>query len=373
MDISALFSKFTGLVSTLWCNLPLIILAILGIGFLIIFHECGHFIFAKLFDVKTPSFSIGFGPRLFEKKVGETTFAVSAIPLGGYVEMAGSPEVGQGEQLEAHDTSDRSFNSKPYWQKMCIIAGGIVFNVIFAFAALAFLLSQGAPCIGSWCENQPAFIGVVNPNSPAERAGLKPHDTITAVAGTATPTIKDLTGILETRIGQPTTITINRDGQTQDIAIIPEGQDMGTKKRPILGVAWQRAKLNFTEALTEGWRATWALITQTFGAIKGLTKSREGIGGPLMLICQVTQFAGMGMKMFLFMLAFISINLAVFNVLPLPIFDGGQALFFTIEAILRRPLSDETRYAIHYYTWLMVIGLVIYLTFKDVIKLSGWF
>lgn len=129
----------------------------------------------------------------------------------------------------------------------------------------------------------------------------------------------------------------------------------------------------FTQALSAGWEATWSLITQTAGAIKGLTKSREGLGGPLMLICQVTQFAGMGMKLFLFMLAFISINLAVFNLLPLPIFDGGQVLFFTIEAILRRPLSDETRYKIHYYTWLMVIGLVIYLTFKDVIKLSGLF
>ena len=79
------------------------------------------------------------------------------------------------------------------------------------------------------------------------------------------------------------------------------------------------------------------------------------------------------MKLFLFMLAFISVNLAVFNLLPLPIFDGGQVLFFTIEALLRRPLSDETRYKIHYYTWLMVIGLVIYLTFKDAIKLSGSF
>ncbi len=150
-------------------------------------------------------------------------------------------------------------------------------------------------------------------------------------------------------------------------------KNIGDKKKPILGVAWQIEKMPFTQALSAGWEATWSLITQTAGAIKGLTKSREGLGGPLMLICQVTQFAGMGMKLFLFMLAFISINLAVFNLLPLPIFDGGQVLFFTIEAILERPLSDETRYKIHYYTWLMVIGLVIYLTFKDVIKLSGLF
>ena len=92
-----------------------------------------------------------------------------------------------------------------------------------------------------------------------------------------------------------------------------------------------------------------------------------------MLICQVTQFAGMGFKMFLFMLAFISINLAVFNVLPLPIFDGGQVLFFTIEAITGRPLSEKARENIHYYTWMGVIALFLYLTLRDILKISTWF
>lgn len=377
MDISALVTKLihsaSSLVSTMWCNLPLIILAILGIGFTIIFHEFGHFLFAKLFNVRIPSFSIGFGPRIIEKKIGETTFAISAIPLGGYVEVAGSPEVGQGEQLHAAEKGDRSFNSKPFWQKLLIIAGGIFFNLIFAYVALSFLFSRGAPCIGSWCESKPALIGVVNPKSPAEKAGLKVGDSIKAVNDVSTPTIKELTTSLEGFIEKPATLTIERDGVEQKVDITVSSQTVGDKKRPLLGVAWQVAKMPFGQALVAGWQATWALVSQTFGALKGLTKSREGLGGPLMLICQVTQFAGMGMKMFLFMLAFISINLAVFNVLPLPIFDGGQLLFFAIEALIRRPLSDEARYTIHYYTWLAVIGLVIYLTFKDVLKLGGWF
>lgn len=373
MDISALVTKFTNLASTLWCNLPLIILAILGISFLIVLHEFGHFIFAKLFNVRTPSFSIGFGPRLLEKKIGETTFALSAIPLGGYVEMAGSAEVGQGEQLEAHATDDRSFNAKPYWQKLFIIAAGIVFNLIFAYLALSFLFSQGAPCIGSWCEGKPALIGVVNPNSAAEKAGLKPHDTIVGVNNAPTNTIVELTNALEEHIEKPVSIDVLRDGNRITTEITPGLQKQGEKRKPLLGVTWQVEKMSFVDSFKAGWSATWALVSQTAGALKNITKNREGLGGPLMLICQVTQFAGMGMKMFLFMLAFISINLAVFNVLPLPIFDGGQLLFFTIEAIMRRPLSDKARYTIHYYTWLMVIGLVIYLTFKDVIKLTGWF
>ncbi len=381
MDIFSILSKAVNalpqMLSTVWCNLPLIILAILGIGFLIVFHEFGHFLFAKLFNVLVPSFSIGFGPRLVEKKIGETTFALSAIPLGGYVEVAGNPEVGQGEQAQAHIKGDRSFNSKPYWQKLLIMAAGILFNILFAYLALSLLFMLGAPCIGSWCANKAPLIGVINPNSPAEKAGLKPFDKIIDVFETPTPTISDVTTALEkvyTEKGkEPVLLKVMRNGQPQEVVITPDFQKQGAKIKPVLGVSWQIEKMPFAQALSEGWSATWSLIVQTASAIKGLTKSREGLGGPLMLICQVTQFAGLGMKLFLFMLAFISINLAVFNLLPLPIFDGGQVLFFTIEALLRRPLSDEARYKIHYYTWLMVIALVIYLTFKDVIKLTGLF
>ena len=371
--ISKLFNTFSQLVTTLWCNLPLIIVAILGIGFLIVFHELGHFIFAKIFNVRTPSFSVGFGPRIIEKKIGDTTFALSAIPLGGYVEMAGSPEVGQGEQLEAKATDNRSFNVKPYWQKLIIISGGILFNVLFAYLALSILFMYGAPCIGTWCNDQPALIGVVHNNTPAQRAGLQPNDTIVSINNAPTSTISQLTSALEPFIGKSVPLEVLRDGTHQTLQVTPESQTQGTTTRPLLGVAWQVKPMPFREAFVTGWYATWGMISQTFGALKNLTKTREGLGGPLMLICQVTQFAGMGMKMFLFMLAFISINLAVFNLLPLPIFDGGQALFFTIEAIIRRPLSDATRYMIHYYTWLFVIGLVVYLTFKDIIKLRGWF
>lgn len=375
MDIAALGTKLihtiTQIISTVWCNFPLIILAILGISFLIVLHEFGHFLFAKLFNVLTPSFSIGFGPRIIEKKIGETTFALSAIPLGGYVEVAGNAEIGQGEQQHAHVTDERSFAAKPYWQKLLIMSAGILFNVAFAYLALSFLFTTGAPCIGSWCDNKPPLIGVVNPNSPAEKAGLHPDDKIIAVAQTPTTTIKELTTALESTIDKPVAIKVDRAGTIVDLTLTPSSQKIGDKIKPILGVAWKIAKMPFKEAFIAGWEATWSLISQTGNAIRGLTKSREGLGGPLMLICQVTQFAGLGLKMFLFMLAFISINLAVFNLLPLPIFDGGQVLFFTIEAILRRPLSEEARYKIHYYTWLLVIALVIYLTFKDVTKLTG--
>jgi len=99
------------------------IAGILGIGFLIGIHEFGHFLFCKLFKIRTPSFSIGFGPKIFEKQIGETLFKISAIPFGGYVEIAGSAEVGQGEQKEAYAKDEYSMAVKPYWQKMLVMAG----------------------------------------------------------------------------------------------------------------------------------------------------------------------------------------------------------------------------------------------------------
>ncbi len=369
----AIVTKLTNLVSALWFNLPFIIMAIFGIGFLIAFHELGHLLFAKLFNVYAPSFSIGFGPRLFQFKFGETTYALSAIPLGGYVELAGSDEMGQGEQKHAQDTGDRSFAAKPYWQKLIIMLGGIGFNVLFAYIAFTVLFTIGAPCIGTWCKDKPAYIGAVHTKKAANKAGLKAGDTIISVDGRSTDTIDLVTQALGDFIKKPVAIGVQRNGEAISTEITVDEQTIGSQKKPLLGVVWQTQAMGLTEAFKASGQATWALIKQIAGAFKKLTKSREGLAGPVMLITQVTQFAGMGFKMFLFMLAFISLNLAVFNVLPLPIFDGGQVLFFTIEAITGKPLSERARENIHYYTWLGVIILAVYLTLKDLITLSTWF
>ena len=118
---------------------------LIGINFVVGIHEFGHFLFCKFFKIRTPTFSFGFGPYLASKKIGDTTFALSSIPLGGYVEIAGSAEMGQGDQKEAHARDTGSFAIKPYWQKLLVMIGGIVFNLIFAYAALIFLFMIGLP------------------------------------------------------------------------------------------------------------------------------------------------------------------------------------------------------------------------------------
>ena len=141
-----LSTLFTNPLLSAW-HLLMFGVAIAGLGFLIAIHEMGHFLFAKLFGISTPTFSIGFGPQLISKKIGETTFSLSAIPLGGYVEIAGLAEVGQGEQGEAGRTDKRSFASKPYWQKMLVMLGGIGVNLGFAYVACIGLSFVQSPLV----------------------------------------------------------------------------------------------------------------------------------------------------------------------------------------------------------------------------------
>jgi regulator of sigma E protease len=357
--------------TTLFTNLPTILIAFLGICFLIAFHELGHLLFAKLFNVYAPSFSIGFGPRLFEKKIGETTFALSAIPLGGYVEMAGSPEIGQGEQAFAHTKDERSFNNKPYWQKMIIISAGILFNIIFAYAALSFLFYTGGPCIGSWCNTQQPIINTVAANSPSSQAGLQAYDKIVSINNEHVDTIEQVITKLTPFMGKQAPITIERNGETKNISVELAAAKPDQQAVPRLGVYWHSPSSSITDALSKGWHATLSMIQKLFSifSFNNLKTTKDSLGGPLMLIAQVSECAKGGYKVCLFMLAFISLNLAVFNMLPLPIFDGGQALFFTIEALIGKPLSDDVRHKIHLATWILVMALTVYLTYKDILKL----
>lgn len=357
----------------LFCNIPLIIIAILGIGFLIAFHELGHFLFCKLFKVKTPSFSIGFGPRIFQKKIGDTTFALSLIPLGGYVEIAGAHEIGQGEQKEAFSQSKYSFAKKPYYQKMLIISGGILFNLIFAWFALSSLLFLGAPCIGQWCTNkQPIILNTENKSS-AQKAGLEKNDKIISINNQRISSIKQVSDIAQKNINKTIDLTVLRNNQEKHINLTIGSKKIKDKEISSTGITWYIPPISLYKAITEGFKSTLEITKSIFMALGNLfhNRSMSGIGGPLMLISQVTKSVGMGAKVFIFILALISINLAVFNVLPFPIFDGGQALLYTIEAIKGKPISLKTKERIQYYTWLSVIILVIFLTYKDILKLFG--
>ncbi|MEX0940005.1 MAG: site-2 protease family protein [Candidatus Babeliales bacterium] len=359
-------SYFTNLVGTLF----FIVIAILGIGFLIGFHEFGHFIFCKIFKIKTPSFSIGMGPRIFKKKFGDTEFALSAIPLGGYVEIAGTED-----DQEPIKDKQYSFAQKPYYQKMLVIAGGIIFNILFAYVALSALYFTGMPKSPLiYPLHATTKIKSIEKESPAAQSNLQEGDIILTIDKVNVQNkLLELMMFLKNNANQSVTATIKRNKE-----IIPLEIKIGERKIQnqifgYLGIDFdiEIPQYNFFESIKMGIHATHTIIKQVFSIFTSMFRQRtiENLGGPLMVISQTIKGAQQGPKILFLLLAFISINLAVLNVIPIPIMDGGQALFYTIEAIIRRPLPEQVKIYIHYACWLAVMALAVFLSIKDIMRM----
>ena len=356
-----------------------VLLALLGFSFLVGFHELGHFLFCKLFGVHTPSFSIGFGPRLFQKKFGGTTFALSAIPFGGYVEIAGMSEPGQGHQEHATKRGTGSFPALPYYKKMLIISGGILFNLIFAYVALVFIfLAGGTKTPLLYPLNATTSIAVVEPGSPAEAAGLSAGDTIRGISAGSDQVEEASTGyfpidllkFISSHPNQEATLRVEtKAGETLIGCTIKKRSESDT--RGYLGLSFTDKQLEsqgLVASLMLAARQVNFWVISVADSLKGLVSRRslDGVGGPLMIISQMIKGAERGLMVLLTFLAFISVNLAVLNLLPLPVFDGGQALFYTLEAILGRPISEAVKGKIYTGTAFAVIILMAYISLKDV-------
>jgi len=352
-------------------------IGICGIGFLIGFHELGHFIFCKIFKIRTPSFSIGMGPQILKKKIGETEFSLSLIPAGGYVEIAGMAEVAQGEQKEAKRSDEYSFNSKPYYQKLLVMLGGILFNTVFAYFVMIALFMTGMPKLPLLYPYDP-IVKSVEKDSAGQNFGLQPNDKITAINDHQVKTIEELNQALKNLANQQATITVERNSSKVPLINIIGSRNEDGKEIGFLNISFQYPNSfpeaepeSFLNSVKDGIKATNVIIVKIFQALKSLIKkpTTKGVGGPILIIAQTIESAKKGAKSFFILLAFISINLALLNLIPLPIMDGGQILFTTIEAIIRRPIPDQIRLIIHYICWISVVLLLLYLSFEDLKKI----
>ena len=346
-------------------NFPYILAGIAGVGAVIAFHELGHFLFCKLFNVHAPSFSIGFGPQLLKKKIGETTFSLSLIPIGGYVEI----EMGQTEGIE----KGRSIDDKTYFQKMCIAWGGIIFNLIFAYTCLVGLSMSGIPSNPFLIQKGSYSIKKLVYESPAQKAGIIPGDKLLTINGIAVSEhISTLFQALEPLANKEAIVTLERNGEIKTFAITLGSRKIKDKEYGVLGIeefSFPSLKpVSFFKAIHQAFTLTKELITSTALSLGNAFKKRsaEGFSGPLMMISLTIASAGQGIKLFLIFLTVISVTLGVLNVIPLPILDGGRILTFTIEAIIRRPLPEKIVIATHYATWILMIIFFIYLTIKDI-------
>ncbi len=352
--------------------------ALLGIGFLIGFHELGHFLFCKLFGIRTPTFSIGFGPVIFSRKIGTTNFTLSALPLGGFVEIAGAAEMGQGEQKEAQSKASDSFAVKPYYQKFFVMMGGIIFNLMFAYFAFILLSFIGFPRTPlMYPKNARPIIQQIDADSPAEKWGLKVGDTVTAISD-INLSDQDTPLLIQTIQEHPEEtipVCVDRQGNVHKLEVTLGSRQVGSKKMGTLGIQCQMESIEgvgFFQAIRNGIQLTNEWIVKTFQGYAGIFTRADvkNMGGPIMIISLNMKFAAQGFLMLLLFLAIISINLAILNLIPLPILDGGQLLFYTIEAIIGRPLPEKVREYIHIVSWIAVLMLALYLTVNDVGRIA---
>lgn len=359
------------------CSQQLLLIGagLLGLTFLVTFHEFGHFLFCKLFGIHTPTFSVGFGPKIASKKIGETEFVLASIPLGGYVEIAGVAEVGQGEQKLAHSTDAHSFAQKPYYQKFLVMTGGILFNLIFAYAALLILSLAGTYNIIVDLNNKTPIIETIQNTSP-----FKINDVITAVDGFAvygqlpllTEKNKNNRATELNTIGleqyikegktlkKPFDFTILREGKEQHISVLPEQAETD--------LSFTFKTISLGNRFLNGIKQANTMIKETVVGIFNMFKRRsmKGAQGPLGIISTTAQCASRGFSTYLALLVVISISLAMINLLPLPILDGGQILTTTIESIIQRPISLKIKEYIHIATWLILLTFILYISFYDI-------
>ena len=322
-----------------------VIAVVLVLGVLIFFHELGHFLVARLLGIGVRTFSLGFGPKLASFRPGVTEYRLSAIPLGGYVQLAGEQP---GEETPAGFTDRQHFSLRPSWQKMCVVAAGPVFNLL-----LAWLIYWGLFWGHGLTELAP-IIGKVEDGSPAMATGIRPGDRVLAINGKEIHYWTDLAETIRESAGALTVDLVRGPEQIQ-LQVTPRlsvrknifGEDIET---PLIGVAASdatiRVELGGLAAAREGLIQTWTVTRLTVEGILKLIERIipvETVGGPIMIAQMVSEQARAGLSHVLALTAVISINLGLINLLPIPVLDGGHILFFTLETILRRPLNQRVQ------------------------------
>lgn len=345
------------------------------LGVLVFVHEFGHFLFAKLFGVKVLKFSLGFGGKLVGRKWGETEYLISAFPLGGYVKMFGEH---QGDEEVDPAEQPRSFSHKAVWQRFCIVAGGPVFNLLFAVILFfGMFVIVGLPEAIDTTQ-----IGQVTPGSAAEKAGIVAGDTIRNINGQETDSWKQVSNLIRESGGEEIILVIERQGEEIIIKAVPRmekitdifGEEVG--ERYLLGITrsegltYEKATLGqaFEAAFVQTWNLIYLTIMGIIKIIERVIPASE-LGGPI----RIAELAGQQMEagwinLFYFM-GLLSVNLGILNLLPIPVLDGGHLVFLTIEGVRRRPLSDWAMEASQKVGIFLLLSLMVFVFYNDILRL----
>ncbi|MBI4961993.1 MAG: RIP metalloprotease RseP [Desulfomonile tiedjei] len=352
---------------------PYVVGFLLLLGVLILIHEFGHFITAKMVGVKVLKFSLGFPPVLLKRKWGETEYMVGALPFGGYVKLLGEdPE--SDEEIPPEELP-RAFTSKPLWARMAIIVAGPLSNYLLAVVLICAGHLAGWPVLAS-------EVGKVMDGSPAMEAGVKPHDAIVAIDGEPVSRWDDMRAIIEKSPGRKLNVTVQRDGEKIDLAVTPvlsDQKDVFGEPTGRIGVtpSGKNIELGVGGSVSEGIYFTGHLTKLVVVSLVKLVRGELGaksLSGPITIAQASGESLKAGTLNFIGLMSFISINLAIINLLPIPILDGGHLMFFLIEAVIRRPVTGKVREVAVQFGLLFIVFLIALVFYNDITRIvtKGW-
>jgi len=368
-------------------------------GIVVFVHELGHFLAAKAVGVYTPRFSIGFGKALWKKRYGETEYVLAALPLGGYVRMASKDDEAtafieggsenaatkvatKGEELDPEAMipfgpkpipQDRWLESQPLWARLVILLAGVTMNIILALTVTTGMLAHyGMPYISTTTDS--VIVG-----HPAQLAGVQAGDSIVAIDAVTLLSWDSLVATIGASPGKELVLDVSRGGERRNIRVIPQMDTVTDASGKLDSVArigvrpkQESRPIGLGQAAIKSWGITWGMAGSVIDALKGLATRRvkaSELGGPIMIATASVQAARGGFENLLVLISLISVNLAVFNLLPIPILDGGQILVNILEAMKGSAFSAKTRDNILRAGLATVLLLFALVTYNDLRRL----
>ena len=338
---------------------------VLVLGIIVLIHESGHFLFAKLFNIYVYEFAIGMGPKLFswKSKKGETVYSIRLIPIGGFCSLAGE-DVDNDKEIPR----DRKLFAKPIWQRLLVMFFGAGFNFI---GALIILFTIGL--FWGSAVSKP-ILGEVAKDYPAYTAGLQKGDYVKKINNHKIKSSDDILIYLQVEDkSKPIVFTIERDNKEYEFKVKPVEEEVDGNKIYRIGVSINNeVEHGFIAAVKYSFAKSASLFRQMVITFKGLFTggiSVNQLSGPVGIYNVVGQQREAGFQNILYLIALLSINVGFINLIPFPAFDGGRILFLVIEKIKGSPVKPETENLIHTIGFILLMALMLYVTFNDILKL----
>lgn len=327
------------------------LLTILLFSVMVIPHEFGHFAAAKLSGIKVNEFSVGMGPKIFQKQGNETKYSIRIFPIGGFCAMEGEDE---------ESDNPRAFNNVSTLKKIFVLSSGAIMNILVALLLMIITVQIiGTPT---------NVVGSIEKNSPAELAGLRAGDRIVELDNKEINSWEDFVQEMRTKESEQIEIGIERKGNYKEFIINPIYKD----GRQVIGVTSKPAHNLFKSAIY-GSKSTWqinsAMYSGLYKMLTGKVNFKKNVAGPIGIISLVGKTSKEGFISFIYLAVIISINLAVINMLPFPALDGGRILFTLIRKITGNAISDELEGKIHLAGFAILIALLIFVTWNDILRL----